>query len=374
MSTKIKKIFNFIIFKEIRNHNTQKYFKYIFGNTIKVYKHINNGLKNKSIYIFNLCIYKQIHEKYHKKIFLFKILIYNKSLIKIIFSAIKKKYNTQVDDIYILTTNSGEAYLILTYFINALIKKNNSKHPLVVATKKYHTDLINSITPWINYVYIKKTSFVFLDYLTSIDKRRIFTLFGHEFEKSEVDNINFHYYLNIQNYLQVKHLNKINLISHSKDYITNFDNRLKKENINISNLIFLSPCATSCKSLPVDFINKLIKILNNKGFSVFINDAITLQGLDSSLDWFSTKLTFNEAFLMAKKSKKIIIVRSGFSEFLIQTNVNMDIIYTDFNYDLKNSFLKSFTVSKIPKIHNSIIREFEFKQYVKLSDDISFID
>ena len=63
-----------------------------------------------------------------------------------LYNKFKKKYfkyfDKKHDDIYLLNANSGEAYLFLTYCLDACIKKYGSKKTLLVATKPYNIEFI----------------------------------------------------------------------------------------------------------------------------------------------------------------------------------------------------------------------------------------
>ena len=65
-----------------------------------------------------------------------------------------------------------------------------------------------------------------------------------------------------------------------------------------------------------------------------------------------------------KAFKKIVSLRSGFTEFLLQTNIPMDVIYTKFRkrhfFDDLNTYevMSGFGLKQLPFVDKSKIREF----------------
>jgi hypothetical protein len=128
--------------------------------------------------------------------------------------------------------------------------------------------------------------------------------------------------------------------------------------------VFLAPEAQSCKLYDEDFWVELINRFQEKGVDVFVNlteDDIKLKG---AKDYKTCDLTLSEAFALAKRSKKIVSLRSGFTEFLLQTDVPIDVLYTKFRHrhffddmDIYHVML-GFEISQIPFVDKSKVREF----------------
>ena len=126
------KLFGLTIMEQTSDYMTSERYQKFFGGIISTIK-INDkyiDCSNKEIKIFNQTIIK-LYEKNNYRIYC----IGNKELYRVsLFNEFKRKYfkylDKKYDDIYILHANSGETYLTLTYIIDALIKKNNSKSPL----------------------------------------------------------------------------------------------------------------------------------------------------------------------------------------------------------------------------------------------------
>jgi hypothetical protein len=272
------------------------------------------------------------------------------SLLNIFKKEYFKYFDKKYDDIYILRANSGEIYLTLTYLIDALIKKNGSKNPLLVATQKYHVDIIKMICPDIPYVYSKKWHIRINGTTFNIDNFRFFLLFdSRHFKQVELDIKEnplgqHHYFKSILNKLELTE----NDISMRKMVVPPEDERsmldkIAKIGLNINNFVFLAPEAQSCKLYDEDFWVELINRFQEKGVDVFVNlveDDIKLKG---AKDYKTCDLTFSEAFALAKHSIKIVSLRSGFTEFLLQTDVPIDVLYTKFRH---RTFFDDMDVSK----------------------------
>ena len=281
------------------------------------------------------------------------------------------KYFSDNDDIYILRANSGEAYLTLTYVIDTLIKRNGSKKPLLLATQKYHIDLIKMICPDIPFVYAKKLRIRLAGERFNIDKYRFFLLFDNKHFKNVESDIK-HNPLGEQHYFK-SILNTLNMtqedISMRKISVPLEDEKSMLEKVNnigldLNKFVFLAPEAKSCKLYDEDFWCILINLLKKEGYDVFVNIADTDLKLKEAIDYKSCFLTYSEAFALAKRSRKIVSLRSGFTEFLLQTGVPIDVLYTKFRHrhffdDMDiNHVMSGFGLSQIPYTDMSRINEF----------------
>ena len=134
--------------------------------------------------------------------------------------------------------------------------------------------------------------------------------------------------------------------------------------LNLDNFVFLAPEAISCKFYDEDFWVVLINKLQEKGYDVFVNLVEKESKLKNAQDFKSCNLTFAEAFALVKKSKRIVSLRSGFTEFLLQTEVPMDVLYTKFkNRNMFNDMdcnhvISGFGLVQLPFVNKSKIREF----------------
>lgn len=338
--------------------------------TVKVNDQITDCSK-KDIQVLGHSISKRIEENNYRTYYMFGKEFRKISLIDQFKKQYFKYFDKKHDDIYILRANSGEIYLTLTYLIDTLIKRNGSKKPLLVATHKYHIDMIKMLCPDIPYVYIKKLRLKITAESFNIDNFRFFLLFDSQhFKQVEMDIKQnelgtYHYFKSI-----LTRLNMTNADIRMRKAIVNIEdersmlNKVAKTGLNINKFVFLAPEAQSCKLYDEDFWCLLINKLQEMGYDVFVNlveDDIKLKG---AIDFKTCYLTFAEAFALAKRAKKIVSLRSGFTEFLLQTNVPMDVLYTKFKhrhfFDDMDIYhvMSGFGITQIPFVDKSKIREF----------------
>lgn len=367
------KIFGIPVVKQTSDYMTSERYQSFFGGIITTIK-INNqetDYSKKDIKLFSHSILKRTEENNYKTYFMFDKTIRKISLLDEFKEKYFKYFNKKHDDIYILNANSGEIYLTLTYLIDSLIKKNGSKRPLLVATEKYHIDMIKMICPDLPYVYIKNFCLKVFGTTFKIDNFHFFMLFDFAHFKQVEINIKsneigkYHYFKSILNKFDISEedlqMRKINVL-HSVEQ--SMLEKVNKTGLNIDKFIFLAPEAQSCKLYDEDFWCELIKQLQNKGYDIFIN----LTGDDIKLETVSNfktcDLSFAQAFALAKRAKKIVSLRSGFSEFLLQTEVPMDILYTKFRHrhifnDMDSYHVMSgFGIKYIPFVDITKIQEF----------------
>lgn len=135
--------------------------------------------------------------------------------------------------------------------------------------------------------------------------------------------------------------------------------KVTKIGLNLDRFIFLAPEANSIELYDEEFWVMLINALQDRGYDVFVNLISNQIKLEGARDFKVCDLSFAETFALAKYSKKIVTLRSGFTEFLLQTNVPMDILYTTkiFNDKMIES-ISLYTIRDFSFIDQSKIREF----------------
>lgn len=370
---KIYKLFGFTIIKETLDYATAEKHQSFCGGFVTMVKHKNviANQHKKDIKVFGKSVLKRLDEGDFQTYYFL-----NKPIKK--FSAVKefkhkyfKYFDKKYDDIYILQADSGEIYLLLTYLINELIKRNQSKAPLLVATKKYHVDMIEMLCPNIPYIYIKKMRFKIVDDVFKIDNFRFFYLFSRAHFMSARMGIKQneagknHYFDAILNRLNISKadltMNKIIVPDHIEESMRK---KIEKTGLNLEKFVFIAPEAISCKLYDEDFWCELINQFQAKGYDVFANIVSNEMKLYSATNYKSTWLTYGEAFALAKYAKKIVSLRSGFTEFLLQTNVPTYVLYTKFRYGYSfnalnaSLVLSGFSLIKLPYINKEKIKEF----------------
>ncbi len=313
--------------------------KIFFNGLIKIIKRFNNRTITSAKYIklFNKTIYKKFNTCDIDVAYLFNIPIKITNLKDFYKKQINKTISKEYDDIYVFSYNSGEIYVFLTYFIDAYLKINKSKNPIIITRYKYHNDLIEMIYPKIPHVYLKNAprlknhSFV-------IGHQRFFQIYGSDFEYGEIKenrvSENPIPYFNLcKNHLNIPDdMLSVNPIKITEKMENSMTEKISKINLNMDNFIFISPEAKSYKMLPQKFWDEIIGYYKNKGIDIFLNiNDHKFKRFDKYCK--SIDLTFPEAFALAKKAKKIITLRSGLSEILMQTGVEHYIINTnEFGY------------------------------------------
>lgn len=367
------KLFGFPIMEQTSDYMTAERHQSFLGGlvtTIKLNNKYTEGSK-KDIKLLGCSIAKRIEENNYRNYYFLGKKYRSVSLIDEFKKQYFRYFDRKHDDIYILNANSGEIYLTLTYVIQTLIKRNQSKCPLLVATQKYHVDMIKMICPNIPYIYVKKFRLKLLHDSFKIDNFRFFLLYsGVHFKQVERDiKTNkigeHHYFKSILNRLNMTkqdlEMNKAVVVFDSERSMLE---KVSKTGLNLEKFVFLAPEAQSCKLYDEDFWVLLINVLQEQGYDVYVNlveDHLKLKG---ALNYKKCSLSYAEAFALAKRAKKIVSLRSGFTEFLLQTGVPIDVLYTKFRhrhfFDDMDIYhvISGFGLTQIPFVDKSKIQEF----------------
>ena len=371
------KILGIPIFEQTSDYMTAEIHQKILNGVISTVKNNNKDSdgSNKEIKILGKTILKRVEKDNFRKYYLGNLKIYQVSLLKIFKKRYFKYIDGDYDDVYILRANSGEIYLLLTYLLDSLLKKNGSKRPLLFATKKYHVDMIRMICPEIPYVYVGKLRLKLSEKTFSIDEKRFFLLFNRYYFRQVEQNIKnnklgqYHYFQGIMDRLGMTEedisMRRINVSPEDEKSMLE---KAKSTGLNLEKFVFISPEAQSCEMLDEDFWFELVSQFKSKGYDVFMN----LTGEDFKLRntsiYKTCRLTFAEAFALARLSKKIISLRSGLTEFLLQTGVPMDVLYTKFSQrafvnDMNiDQIISGFGLMKIPFIDMFKVQEFNMNE------------
>ena len=379
------KILGIPIFEQTSDYMTAEIHQKILNGVISTVKNNNKDSdgSNKEIKVLGKTILKRVEKDNYRKYYLGNLKIYQVSLLKIFKKRYFKYVNGDYDDVYILRANSGEIYLLLTYLLDSLLKKNGSKHPLLVATKNYHVDMIRMICPEIPYVYMGKLKLKLSEKSFSIDGKRFFLLFNRYYFRQVEQNIKsnelgkYHYFQGLIDRLGMTEndisMRRIKVIPEDEKSMLE---KVKSIGLNLEKFVFIAPEAQSCEMQSAGFWLELISQFKSKGYDVFMNLAGEDFKIKNTSSYKTCRLTFAEAFALARLSKKIISLRSGLTEFLIQTGVPMDVLYTGFvnrnlfdNMDIDH-VISGFRIAKLPFVNKINIHEFNMfeispKQYIK---------
>lgn len=291
---------------------------------------------------------------------------------KLFFKNNLKKVKDEYDDVYILHSNSGEIYLFFAYLAKAFIKKNQSQHPLFVATQKYHIDILQMYYPEAKYIFIDELRLKTQSDVWNMPKHRYFILFsGNHFEKVEKDIKNseigrVHY---LSSMLKTLNLTEEDFSKPEVEYSIDSQNVLSKAidkmKLDVSNFIILAPEAMTCEDLPITFWQKLVNELKSRNFDIYLNITNPKNYINGCKNY---KLGFKEAFFLAQKAKAVISLRSGFSEFLLPTEIPNISIYTKFRRKSPNAFsvakgIEGFSLLKMPFVDKNKVCEINAELY-----------
>lgn len=367
------KILGISVKKEVVNFKTSERIQEFFCGIIKTFKTTTKlgDYSKKEIKIFNIPIITRIEENNFKTFYFLGKEIYKISLLKQFKKTYFKYFDKNHDDIYILKANSGETYLTLAYVLDVLIKKNGSKNPLLVATKKYHIDIIKMFCPEIPYIYINKMKYNIIGKSFEIDKFRFHLLYDcTHLGQIEIDICNneigkSHYFKSILKAFNITEqelsMRKVKILEDAEKSMLN---KVQKTGLNLDKFVFLAPEAYSCELYNEDFWCVLINNLQEKGYDVFVNLIKSDFKLRNASDFKTCYLSYAEVFALAKRAKKIVSLRSGLTEFLLQTNTLLDVLYTKFCFryvfNEMDSYhvLSGFGMSQLPFVDKSKVQEF----------------
>ncbi|PAF44661.1 hypothetical protein [Helicobacter sp. 11S02629-2] len=273
-------------------------------------------------------------------------------------------------DIVVLHSNSGEAYIFLTYVLEAFIERYNCKDILFILTKRYHIDLLEAIHPSLPYVFIPYAKVPSI-LVKQTDRYRIFTILEDRyyirFESMLRDGKNIHCLCEILKHLGIASLKltftPLNICdAHEKSLLT----KVSKISLNLNNFVFMTPEADSCVSIESSFWQALIEALQAKGIDIFVNlmDSKTKKMLKGCI-YKTCSLTFSEAILLSRKAKSIVSLRSGLVESLTQSNVPLFSLCTNLKnrgwlqkVDSKH-VLNGFSLKAFPFVRQSFITEID---------------
>ena len=271
--SRIIKLFGNVIYITTSGYKrrTQRF----LGNIISTQKICDeNDNETKITKIFDHVISRRETDEYYRKTYFLGKLISSIDLNKK-FIRKYKKYINGYENIIIIHSNSGEAYLFLTYVLDAFLRKNNiNKNVLLVATKKYHIDLINLLCPEIPHCYIKKMK-IFRKNHININGQNFYMAFtGQHFIQTEKDIKNnpldtAHYFYSIIDELGIKKEELgFRQVKISEDLKNGAITKARKIGLNLDKFVFIAPEAASCEEYDNEFWVDLCNELQQNGYDI----------------------------------------------------------------------------------------------------------
>lgn len=329
----------------------------------------------KNIFLSGISVSKKVEQGNVKTKYFCGRIVKQKSNIDELKKTCLNYFDDKYDDIYVLNANSGEIYLFLSYVLDAFIKKNGSKNPLLVATKKYHLDIVKMICPEIPVIYLDKPCIKLKDDCTVIDNFRFFVIFSDIYFRTIEYNIKnnpvgeYHYFSSIIKHTGVSEKDlKMRKAIVPADSEKSMLEKVSEAGLNIDNFVIIAPEAKSCELVDNQFWIDLINGYRNANYDIYVNLADNIVDL-TGVEYKSCFLTYSELFALGQKAKKIISLRSGLTEFLLQTNAPTDVLYTKFRMrpifkDMPVEHVMSgFGIKKIKDVNLNKVREFNVEKY-----------
>ena len=312
----------------------------------------------KRIKLFGITIYKRVRKDLFFYYYLMGIKCFKRDL-KIEFYNRHKKIFKKYDKFYILNANIGEVYLFFKYFANSIIASDKS---LLIATKKVHVDIIQTLMPECNYIFCKDVDQVFIQKDFRIYGKDFKILFTHNYYVSlekEIRESNMHYFEKMKEILTCEKLltNKVNI---SENVENSLFIKVKKLGLKLDKFVIIAPEGNSCSDLNHSFVKRIIEALKEKGFDIFLNLVEQSSDLSGEKSCF---LTLPELYRLSEKAKAIIGVRSGLIEYIAECGTPSYIIYTSFKNRTKDDYMfaekaySGFTLTKLPQ-NNYNIKEY----------------
>ena len=379
-STRVISILGVQIYKDVDNEDER--IQNILGNFIYT-KKIKSDVKESKIFkILGFSIFERTIENDICSHYCLGKLISSKHLADLFFANKLKTINFDYDDVYILHSNSGEIYLFFAYLAKAFLKKNNSQNPLFIATRRYHIDILKLYYPEAKYIFIPKLRFKTQSDIWKMAEHTFYILFSENHFRKVEENIKIqenghvHYFKSMLKTLNLteKDFCKPEVFN-DIDLENKLNKKINKINLKTDNFVILAPEAVTCSVLPKIFWVKLVQKLNQ--YEIYLN----ITNKNNNISGCKTlDLNYREVYLLAKKAKAVISLRSGLSEFLLPTAIPNIVIYTKFKKRVKNAFsvdkgIEGFSMSKIPFVDSTKICEINadnFKDEDTLLDEIVF--
>ena len=282
------------------------------------------------------------------------------------------------DDVFILHANSGEIYVFLAYLAKACIKKSNSTNPLFVATKPYHTDIINLFFPKSRSVYydmyLKEPRLNLFNDTWEYNGHKFWQIFSQRHFNTVNSNLgSIHYFDAMLNTLglTINEASKpiVKLPSKAKKNVQKIASDLQ---LNLDKFVILAPEASTVNLLPTSLWKTLLKELYKNGYDVFLNTTSNKYDFNCK----RVDISYMDLFALATYAKGIISLRSGLTEFLIPTKTKNIALCSRFHWSptlTAEQCIRAYTMMKLPYIDKDTNIEINadlYKSDYELTDKI----
>ena len=363
ISSPLKKIslLGLTLYKKVSDDKTRTQKHYVFGGLIR-YKE-----NERHCWDLSLCGIKVLsYNKKHLKLLYIPILKFNWR--KKWMDRLQRQIDPIYDDIYLLRHNIGETTVELM-FLQARIKANNSKKPLLIVWNKknigYYKMFVEDI---VDMQYIK---------LHQYDIMSVFSQQGENYKEIVLKQNNQRFICSTPQIAE-------NMVWHNG---TNFYDYIKKcchilenahpvfpsvsentkanvikimQNIGLNKkFVIIAPEANSLAKLPRKFWLDIIAQLKKQGYDIFINSYLSECNVDNVK---TARLSLEELFCLAQKSERIITLGSGLAVLLALTQVPMDIIYTELSAT-KITYTATQAIEKYSVFHLLMVKKENITEY-----------
>lgn len=364
------RLFGCKIYEEISNElfRIQKF----CGNLIYT-KKLRSTTKDRKIFkIFNLPISERITVNDKIQYNILNYPVKTMDLANIFYNQYLKKIKYDYDDVYILHANSGETYIFFAYCVNAVLRKNNSKKPLFIATQDYHVDILKMYLPNANCVFFKHFAtraksdkwYVKGHTCYMVFSANHFLNLGKNIYRKGISQV--HYLDNISETLEIskKDFTKP-IVKIPQEVKQSLKYKIGSINLNLSKFVIIAPEAQTCEELPISLWQNLVKELQQRGFDIFLNIVNKDNYIDGCKSIF---LTYQEVYALTQKAMAVISLRSGFTEFVLPAEIPNITVYTKFREQKRITFsvdktISAFTMHKFPFINHDLVCELNKDEY-----------
>ena len=245
----------------------------------------------------------------------------------------------------------GEAQ-ILNFFMKGLTNKWKVKNPCLMSQREIYKELFVLYTD-IPFYHIDLEQNEYAFYLPNRNvkyKKKTF----HLWHCTLGEAIEFEKKWGISNFTHAidwyKELSGISLLNNiepvfKQDVIDSAERKIRKNKLNMENFVFLAPSANTTKKIEESLWKEIANQFRRKGYDIYVNTVERRSEIGES-----TQLSICEAAYIASRAKRIIALRSGFSELLasIRNRGNLIIVYSSFREMTPANFFKVFTLTKYP--------------------------